>query len=413
MVHKRQIAFLLVALLGATILVLNLSPAASWGQQSTIGETVDHGPSGAPYASGELLVTYEPGASSDAIGSVRGTAGMKVVSRLPDLDTQLIEFPRLEGDIAQGVGEEALAEVKANLERVPAVESVQYNHVRRLSVIPNDPRFGGQYGLRLPGFPTAWDTTLGNGVKVAVVDTGIAAGHPDLRGKVVAQGNFADQFGGARGRVGHGTHVAGVIGAQTGNGVGVAGGCPNCRLLSARVDGFLFGRITDASVAEGINWSVNNGARVINLSLGSPQPSAILENAVDRATSRGVVVVAAAGNEGTSTKFYPAAYENVIAVAATSRRDGRAGFSNFGNWVDVAAPGVGILSTYPGGYASLSGTSFSSPHVAALAGLLSSQGYTRAEITSRILATAEDEGPLGRDPFYGEGRIDAAAAVGP
>lgn len=210
---------------------------------------------------------------------------------------------------------------------------------------------------------------------------------------------------------GHGTHVAGVIAAQTGNGIGIAGGCPSCRLLVAKTDGFLFGLMTDASIAEGINWSVNSGAKVINLSLGGPQRSTVLKNAIDRATSRGVVVVAAAGNEGTSTKSYPAAYKNVIAVAATGKRDERAGFSSFGDWVDVAAPGVDILSTYPGGYRSLDGTSFSSPHVAALAGLLSSQGRSRPEIHRRILTTAVDRGPTGRDPFYGEGRINAAAAV--
>lgn len=153
MVLKRQIGFISAALLGAALCLLALSPGASG--QSAAREAVDYSPSGTPYASGELLVTYEPGASSDALGSIQDTSDVEVESEMPDLDTQLIEFPEVEGEIAQDVREEVLAEVKAELASDPAVESVQYNHVRRLSFTPNDPRFGSQYGLRLPDFPAA------------------------------------------------------------------------------------------------------------------------------------------------------------------------------------------------------------------------------------------------------------------
>jgi thermitase len=123
------------------------------------------------------------------------------------------------------------------------------------------------------------------------------------------------------------------------------------------------------------------------------------------------VVVAAAGNKDTNDPTYPAASPGVIAVAATNKDDKRASFSNYGNWVDVAAPGVKILSTIPRGYASWSGTSMATPHVSALAALLASQGRSRENIEDRITSTTVDLGPNGRDPYYGAGRISADRAV--
>ncbi len=251
-----------------------------------------------------------------------------------------------------------------------------------------------------------------------MVDTGIDANHPDLKGKVIAQHDFVHNDGTANDTAGHGTHVAGTIAASTNNGVGVAGGCPRCRLLAARVLAKNGGY--DSDIARGIVWSANNGARVINLSLGGAAYSTALKRAVDYAYNKGAVVVAAAGNTGNGTYHYPAAYPDVIAVAATDSADRRASFSSYGNWVDVAAPGVDILSTYPRwlesnfyepGYKFMEGTSMASPHVAALAGLLAAQGRSKSEIRFRLLSTADDIGPEGRDRYTGAGLIDAAKAV--
>lgn len=358
---------------------------------------------------GELLVTYEAG-TGNVLDSVDGAATAEVKNDLPDINAQLIEFPEVKGEAAKDIREDILAETKRELENDPDVKSVEYNYVYEFSFTPNDSRFGAQYGLKQPRFPRAWDTVRGKGVKIAVVDSGIAGNHPDLRRKIAAQRDFLDNDRRAEDPVGHGTHVAGVAAAQTNNGKGVAGGCPSCKLLIAKAgDQF---RLSTANIARGINWSVNRGAKVINLSLGGPQNSRVLKNAVDRAANRGVVVVAAAGNEDSSAKIYPAAYKSVLAVTATNRSDKRARFSSFGSWVDVAAPGVDILSTYTGGkYRRFDGTSFSSPHVAALAGLLADQGRGRSNIRDRIQKTAVDKGQNGRDKFYGAGRINAAAAV--
>ena len=209
---------------------------------------------------------------------------------------------------------------------------------------------------------------------------------------------------------GHGTHVAGTVGAVTDNGKGVAATCPGCKLLVAKAGNSRI--LLDSDIVQGIYWSVNNRARAINLSLGSKGKSRVLEHAVDYAWDHGVVVVAAAGNENTARPRYPAAYKHVISVSATNQQNKRAPFSNYGSTVDVAAPGVEILSTVPGGrYGGKSGTSMASPHVAALAGLLATQRRSAREIRTQIERTAKDIGPRGRDQFYGRGLIDANRAV--
>lgn len=402
-VPGRQISTLLASLLGALAL-LAFSPVAR-GE-----DVVDHGPAGPPYAAGELLVTYEEEASDSAVESLDEEANAQVEETLPEIDARLFEFPEIKDEPSDRAREQALARIKEELERDPAVESVGYNYFYSASYTPNDPRFGEQWGLRKTGFESAWDRARGSGVRIAIVDSGAAVRHVDLRQKIALQRDLVNNDGTAEDPFGHGTHVAGTAAAETGNGRGVAGGCPNCKLLIAKVlDGDGLGTATD--VAQGIIWSADHGAGVINLSLGDRHNVRVVRDAVDYATRKGAVMVAAAGNKDTSRLEYPAAYPDVIAVAATNKNDRRAPFSNYGNWVDIAAPGVGILSTVPGGYSSWNGTSMATSHVSALAGLLASQGRGPAGIKKRIFNTAVDLGPTGRDPYYGYGRIDANRAT--
>ena len=403
---RRQVGVLLVALLGA-LAQLAFSPEAR--SQPAEG-AVDHAPGGVPYAAGELLVTYEEEASSNAVESLDEEAGGEVEETLPEIDTRLLEFSKIKGEPSEQARERHLARIKEELKRDPAVESVEFNYFYAASYTPDDPRFGEQWGLRKTGFESAWSSTRGSRVRIAIVDTGAAVGHPDLKSKVASQYDFRDDDGKVEDRNGHGTHVAGIAAAVTGNGRGVAGGCPTCKLLVAKVlgsDGM--GRAAD--IAEGIIWSADKGAKVINVSIGGERNSRTLKKAIGYATRKGAVVVAAAGNNNTNTLEYPAAYPAVIAVAATNERDRRYSLSNYGAWVDVAAPGIDILSTVPGGYDTLNGTSMATPHVSALAGLLASQGVGAAGIERRIFKTAVDLGPAGRDPYYGHGRIDAGRAV--
>lgn len=392
---------------------------AQQGQDEGQRSAIDHAPGGAPYASGELIINFERDSGivqADALenlGPLGGAADFKVEQSLPALDAQLISLPQLENEQNREARERTLEQTRSSLEASPLIESVEYNYLRQPTAAPNDPGFDRQYGLRQINAPQAWDTTRGAGAEIAVVDTGIDDGHPDLRGKLSGQYDYVNGdreaeesiFGG-----GHGTHVSGIAAADTNNGAGVAGSCYDCSIFAAKAQGNFGG--TDSDIARAITGSTDRGAEVINLSLGGPARSDLLERAVEYARSRDSLPVAAAGNSGDSTVNYPAGYSEVVAVAATDSSDRRASYSSTGSFVDVAAPGSNVLSTVPGGYGEKSGTSMASPHAAGVAGLLASQGLSANQIEQRLLATAVDKGPDGDDPFYGAGRVDAEAAVG-
>lgn len=266
----------------------------------------------------------------------------------------------------------------------------------------------------------AWNVTRGNGVKVAVLDTGVDSNHEDISSTLTK--NFTNTRS-ADDLYGHGTHVSGTIAARD-NGFGVTGACPECLIISGKV---LNDKGSGAAswVANGIIWATDNGAKVINMSLGFYTPSATLESAVNYAWNKGVVIVAAAGNDASNIKLYPAAYQNVIAVAATNNKDERASFSTYGaDWVDIAAPGENIYATFPNhkfaierlygrskNYDIASGTSMASPIVAATAALVWSKypSFTNTQIRSQIESTA-DFIP-GTNSFWLNGRVNAAAAV--
>lgn len=282
---------------------------------------------------------------------------------------------------------------------------------RAFEVIPNDPYFRYyQYGPQLIQAPSAWEVTQGTeDVLIAVVDTGVDLDHPDLSGKLLRGYDFVQRDSTPDDRNGHGTHVAGIAAALTNNRRGVAGIAPRVKILPVRVldadgDGSL------DQVANGIIYAANQGAKVMNLSLGAPYDAYTLRRAIEYAWSRGCIIVAAAGNDGSNTPNYPAAYPSVISVASVDQNDRKSQFSNYGLSVDVAAPGSDILSTYHNGYyAYLSGTSMAAPHVAGLAGLLASQGRTQSQINDAIRNTAD---PIaGTGVYWTHGRVNANEAV--
>lgn len=295
------------------------------------------------------------------------------------------------------------------------VEYVEEDFRAQSLYSPNDPDFTMQWGLTKIRIPQAWDTTQGSGnVYVAIIDTGINSYHPDFAGKIVLSINCT--LTGCPSFVstdpdGHGTHVAGIVGATADNGIGIAGTAWESKLFLVKAlndngSGF-YSWIANAIIA-----AVDNGAQVINLSLGGTASSLTLQNAVDYAWNKGAVVVAAAGNSGSTRKFYPAYYTNVIAVGAVDNNDQKANFSNYGSWVDVSAPGVNIYSTYGNTYKSLSGTSMATPFVSGLAALLIGQNpsLSNNEIKNRIESTANKI--PGTGTYWLHGRIDACSAVG-
>ncbi|MGE0879774.1 MAG: S8 family serine peptidase [Acidimicrobiia bacterium] len=284
------------------------------------------------------------------------------------------------------------------------------------TVTPNDPQFPNQYALAKVNATTAWGTTKGSDkVVVAVLDTQVDTSHPDLASKLVPGSDFVS-FTCSTGTVAasHGTVVAGIIGANTDNGVGIAGLGWNTKIMPLRVlcdNGD--GRSTD--VATAIRFAADNGASIVNMSLtGSPgQLLPVLADAITYAQSKGVVVVAAAGNQATSTEVYPAAYSGVLSVAATDQSDALASFSNRGSWVRIAAPGVAILSSVPGGTYSgtWSGTSFAAPYVAGAAALLAAAnpGMSANGVITQLERSADRISGTGTN--FVSGRLNAGAAV--
>jgi subtilisin family serine protease/uncharacterized protein YkwD len=280
----------------------------------------------------------------------------------------------------------------------------------------NDPYYNRQWALAKIEAPAAWGISTGRGALIAVIDSGADLDHPDLAGKVRSDIDW-DYVNGddvADDDNGHGSHVSGIAGAATDNATGVAGLGWEAMLLPLKVlDASGSGYSDDLAAA--IRYAADHGADVINMSLGGAAPCPFdVQEAVDYAHARGVVLVAAAGNYQGRTEDFPANCAHVLGVSATNSDDSFASYSNYGNHVSVAAPGTSIYSTLPGGaYGTMGGTSMASPHVAGLAALLHARypAYTPDQIASAILDNALDLGAAGWDERYGCGRINAFQAL--
>lgn len=278
---------------------------------------------------------------------------------------------------------------------------------------PNDPEVDKQWALSHIRAWGLWQTKQTQRVLVAVLDTGIDQNHEDLRGVVVGEVNFTDSPT-ASDVNGHGTHVAGTIAANRDNGAGIVGLAPDTQLLNVKVADDK-GRCTARAIARGIIWAADNEANVINISLEIREPSSELAEAVDYAWSRGAIVISAAGNDGSHLPVYPAYYENSIAVAGTRQDDSLAPLSNYGDWVDVAAPGFNIYSTLPGNrYGYKTGTSFAAAYVSGLATILfnavtdnNGDGRLNDEVRAAIEGGCQET--VAND--VGKGRIDAPASL--
>lgn len=271
-----------------------------------------------------------------------------------------------------------------------------------------------QWNLPAVGTEAGWNFSRGSeDIKIAVVDTGVDLNHPDLSNRLIEGYNVLEKNNKPLDDNGHGTHVAGIIAAVTNNAEGVAGITWYNPIMPVKVmNSEGFGGSFD--VAEGIRWAVDNGADVINLSLGNYQPSLVMEEAINYALKKDVVVISAAGNDNTSQPSFPAAQPGVISVAAVDWEGRRAEFSNFGDHIDIAAPGVHIASTFMDGqYASLSGTSMAAPHVTALAGLIRSVNprLKNTEVAKIMAQTTQKAGRGGYDIYYGNGIIDNTNAL--
>ncbi len=392
-----------------------------------------HGRKAAPqYAPDHVLVRFKSGTSAARQGAgVRAAGGTAL---------------RPTG--AAGITRVLTAHVVTSLrslQKDPTVAWAGYDYVRHASDVPNDP--GYQPSFQQPYLDQiqltwAWSRTTGSlSQVVAVVDSGVDSTAPDLAGRVLAGEHFL--LGGASSgpganpaaidgtcpdpaATGHGTFVASVAAADTNNGYGIAGAAWNARILPVRVLDAC-GSGYDSDVAAGVTWAADHGATVINLSLGGTDPAPTIQAAMQYANGKGIPVIVAAGNDGSSVAQYPAAYPEAIAVAATDSNGHLTWFSSFGDWVDIAAPGWNILGEEPRAlcadssdphptdcYYTGAGTSFAAPLVAGVMALMRTEfpSLTPAQLQARLQQSARDDGPAGIDPFYGFGLLDAYAAVG-
>lgn len=298
------------------------------------------------------------------------------------------------------------------------VEFAEHHYILMQNAVPvpNDVFYREQYQWNLPviGTENGWAISRGSKkITIALVDTGVDLDHPDLKNRLVGGYNVLADNNNPDDDNGHGTHVAGIIASETNNGRGVAGITWYNKIMPVKAMGSK-GYGTTSDIAKGIYWAVDHGAKVINLSLGNYQPSRVLKEAIDYAYNKDVVLVAAAGNDHTRQPTYPASYPEVMAVSAVDQDGKLAEFSNHGTYVDVAAPGVYIPSTYfKKQYAALSGTSMASPHVAGLAGLVRSENpnLTNRQVIRIIKRSAADLGIRGRDAQFGNGMIDVNQAL--
>ncbi len=358
---------------------------------------------------GQLIVKYKDNASLKANKSfINKNQGKIIKSQSNGL--ALIE-----------VAEEKLAEKIRIFRQNRGVEYAVPNYIRKVSEFPedapNDPDYEKQWGLKNIEAQNSWitlgDTSSMEEIKVAVIDTGLDSTHEDLKDRVTAGYDFVDMDEDpSPGPIyeEHASHVAGIIAASTDNGIGVAGaaGKAPIKIMPLRV--LEAGGGDDYTIAQAIYYAVDNGAKVINMSLGGFGESPLLTDACNYAFNKGVVVVASSGNDGDDVENYsPAAIPGVITVAATDIENQPAYFSNYGSAVELAAPGVDVLSTIPGNqYESYSGTSMSAPFVSAACALLLSKNPTLStiEVEQYLTDSAKDLGDEGKDEYFGYGLLN-------
>ena len=348
----------------------------------------------------ELMVKYKTNSSPQLINA---SIGAKTLRDMPEIGWQKVSLPAT-------VSMDRATRYFRSLSTVAAVEPVAK---RKLFLTPNDAKYSQQYAPQNIGMPAAWEYSLGSPeVVVAVIDTGVRASHQDLAANLVSGGyDYANGDADISDGFGHGTAVSGCVSAVTNNNLGIAGTGWNVKVYNVKVFSDGAGTTSNDVIVKGILDAANRKVRIINMSLGGPGATQAELDAVNYALDQNCLIVASAGNEGTNVPNYPASFPGVLSVGATDSADKQADFTSFGPTVDVAAPGVQVLTTTFGGdseYSKVDGTSFSSPITAGALALMASYapGSTNEELTTALTSTTKDVGTWLR-----YGRINVAAAI--
>ena len=352
------------------------------------------------WASGRILVQPQAGLDINEFNTLLQRHGGRSKKRLAGPNIHIVEVPTH--------AEEAVA---AALARNPRIEFAERDRLLPPDIVTaNDPYYPNAWHLTTINAPEAWDTSFGNNVIVAILDTGVDASHPDLQGQLLSGWNAFDGNADTTDVDGHGTSVAGVVAARSNNAAGVTSIAWQAKIMPVRIsrpDGWAY----TSTIADGLIWAADHGARIANISY-EVSDSATVSIAADYMRAQGGVVIASAGNGGDQLSLAP--NPSIITVSATTSGDTKASWSNYGGVIDIAAPGSSIWSTKMGGsYGTVSGTSFSSPAVAAVAALVmaSDPSLDPAGVEDILMNTSEDLGTPGQDDLYGHGRINAAAAL--
>lgn len=353
---------------------------------------------GNDYVAGELLIQPKAGVTDEKLAGILASHDATTLGEISQIRVKQIKVPS-----------DSLEKVKSALSKNPLINFVEYNFLAETSSTPNDSYYSSQWHLPKISAPDGWNIITGSSdVSIAIIDSGVDPTHPDLSSKLLTGYNFLDESTNTSDVQGHGTAVAGAASAITNNYTGVAGVAwdnPILPLVVVNSSGYA----TYSNIARAIIYAADKGVRVINISIGGSSSSSTLQDAVNYAWNKGSVIFAAAANSSTNVPYYPAACNNVVAVSATTSSDTLASFSNYGDWIDISAPGESIMTTNNGGgYGSRSGTSFSSPISAGLAALIVSKNsyLSNVEIVNIIEQNADDLGSAGFDIYYGYGRIN-------
>lgn len=357
----------------------------------------------AQYAPHRVIIEARAGLSDAALDNMLKVHGGKR-RKLGQSRMYVVELPA-------NASETAVAQI---LSRRGELKFAEPDRIVRATATANDPYIGNEWHLAKIGASIAWDTTQGAGVTVAILDSGVNLNHPDLVGRLVPGYNFSEGNTDVRDTCGHGTAVAGVAAASADNATGVAGVAGGARIMPVRI---AFSDTNGCSayfstIASGLTYAADNGARIANISYGSVASSAAIMSAASYMKSKGGLVFISAGNNNIDENV--TGDGSMIAVSATDGNDAKAGFSSWGAFVTLSAPGVNMWTTdMSGGYSSWNGTSFSSPLSAGVAALIMSArpDLSGAQVQSLLYSTATDLGNPGRDPVFGYGRVNAAAAV--
>jgi thermitase len=398
---RAALRFAVLATIVATVCAVTFTQSFAAGPKWVHADSNAAPTIGDDWAADQLVVQARGGVSDAQAARVFAKHGAKIIDTIPAVHTYVISVPAGQLDA-----------VHRALSRAPQFKSVSKNFARRLQMTANDYWYPGEWYLATIQAPLAWDFTIGNpNVVIAIVDSGVSP-VADLASKLIPGINLIDSTDTSDG-LNHGTPAAGIAAAASNNTTGVAGVSWLSSILPVKIYNSS-GVTTCSAVDNGIIWAADHGASVINMSFSGASACSGESSAVSYAWNKGAVLVAAAGNSGSSSPNYPAAYTNVIGVSATLSDDSLASFSSYGNWLSVAAPGCNILTTFNNGsYAGGCGTSVAAPVVAGVAALVMSAnlGLSNAQVKSIIEQSADDFGAPGYDQYYGWGRVNAYKAV--